>query len=453
MRLYHCFIFLSFLSFLVKTEDQPSPLSQSNETSLTPPDEQTTDDKKSLYIQNFLMCTEDGQCGLDSICSFRFERVHAIKYDAVKNTISVTNSKLPKHTNIKDLEICPDEEPNEEDDNEESENLKKTNNPNNNNIKNISPWIAVLQTFKSKKDKTKNIPTQGFCKRRIEGHLFSIKNEIDSHSTFYWDVADSVPSSGEIKTDGMVFVPANSVRYFMDTVYKTHIVRLVVGDQMVAEKTAHTQHKCKEEDACYFLYALCSQYYEDKKRYAEFMEQSLVENDEIENYCEMYTSECNNYASKKVDREQCVTNCLKIYWPETFNKIENNIKKYNNPTGFWESKNLHLKKTDQTNKNVDDSSILPTPYIMDCLIQTPEYKQFKDTKSSLSSLTVDTESSSAGWITAFIVISVILFIALVMLFCWVPYWGANGELTSYQVVSRRYLVSQTDTKPKEKSLF
>lgn len=371
--------------------------------------------EENLYVQEFIECVEEGQCGIMSVCSFKFDRVHSFNYDHKANKITHVKGTSLNHLKVDELSECPN--------NEESEDGSIP-------PEQTDAWLNILRKSKSKSDKTKTLPPNGVCKRTTEGHLFSISNKITSPLNFYWDVLDTFTTSTNVKADGAVFVPAGSTRYFLDTIYKTHTVRLVIGDQIVTETIARSQSKCKEEDACDLLYRLCYQYNEDQKRYSDYMDETTIDKD-LEYYCSIYTSECDHYASKKIDREQCVTNCLKTYWPETLKNVEKEVQRINSPMDVWMKKKGFNKKND--NKPSDSTTVIPSSYVMDCLIQSPEYKQFKETKNTLSSITVESTTSSSAW-AAITILIIIAVVALILLACWVPYWGENGALTTVQYI-------------------
>jgi hypothetical protein len=404
------------------------PLQQDNTTTVVvvPQQQQTQQDQDSLYGQDFIECLENGQCGLESVCSFRFERIHSFQYDSTaKKVHQILTSSSSKHSNkkVEELPLCPPiEEENEEVTDEEE----------------VAKWRALLRP---KAQGSKILESSGACRRDVEGHIFGISNHVSYPITFYWDILDTITSKSieqasassglPTKSDGVVFVPSGSTRYFIDTIYKTHTVRLLIGNQFVGETIAHAESKCKDIDACDFLYRLCYQYKEDQRRYSKIMPEGSIDKD-LEYYCDTYTTECDVYASRKLDREQCFAGCMQTYMPEMVSSISESMRKHNSPMAKWLKKKGKLvgkgggtlsgATTESNSRESEQLSI--ASHTLECMIETPEYKQFKDSKNTLTALTT-TDTSSTSWVVSIVVLCLFIGILILLLLCWIPYWGRD----------------------------
>jgi len=410
------FFILVVLAGLALSEDAPT---ETNSNTTLP----TTLSKDTFVAQEFIACVESGECGLSSICAFRFERRHSFHLDKTSGRIKHKAEGIG--ANVNDLPECPDtgtDASGDEDDEVVDGEL-------------IQKWLTIAHNKNVPKDKafvrgetykaptTNERETSGECKKIIEGHIFAVENRISNPILFYWDISDvfkEVATHGNpIKADGAIYVPAGTTRYFIDSVYKTHTIRLLIADQFVGEAIAKSQTRCKEMDACDFLYRLCYQYKEDQRKYKKWMEE--VSDGDMDYYCDLYTEECDQYAAKRIDREKCIGTCLQTYFPETVKTVSASIRKHNSQMVKWMKKNGHLDEA-SPEEIKSDATIIPSSYVTECLLETPDYVQYKDTKNTMMSLTTSsTDSLSSGWIVAIVLISVIAFIAVLLLLCWSPY--------------------------------
>lgn len=222
------------------------------------------------------------------------------------------------------------------------------------------------------------------CVPIAEGTIFGVTNALDYPLTFDWDVMDKGIAVGLVskpKISGKITVPPKSTRYFTDGIQKTHTARLKIGGEVVDRVVSEGGLKCSVDDTCDLLYRLCYQNQLDLDE-----DPSIINNDE--QMCKIYKNECNGFSKIKKNRETDLLNYLKTHFPSI----------------------------------VSPTTKIDSETVLEALIDAPDYKEFKLSKGHLLPTTTPTPTtSSAGFITAVVILSLFIMVLVTLMICWVPY--------------------------------
>lgn len=308
--------------------------------------------------QDFIKCMEKGKCGIESLCNFRFRKYHLSKSNDFTNTDKDTQARDPCNDDGKPFQPPP----------------ARSNVP-------VTPGSTV----------------KDLCVPIAEGFIFSVSNAMDYPVTFQWNVLDKILDVGlgelTTKKSGTVTVPANGIRYFTDSIYKTHTVRLFVRNEFVDEALAMEAKKCTVDDTCDLLFNMCYQNQESQLDKLESKDQIDTDDDEADLYmCKIYKKECGGFSKRKSDREKDLETYLRTRFPSYFMGDPKNHPKFDSES------------------------------TMECLIDSPTYKEFKSTNGNfIGAKWRDDDSLSASAIVGIVFFSIFLLVMIVILICFVKY--------------------------------
>jgi hypothetical protein len=318
-----------------------------------------TDEDEYVLSQDFIRCIEKGACGIESLCSFHFRKYHASRSN---NPSAIEEAKG----------LCEDEG---DDDLPTSESKSTT-----------------------KVHTTPKPVVNDLCSSIAEGYIFSVANGMDYPVKYHWDILDnsmfsSLALSSTTRTEGTIIVTPKSIRYFTDSIKKTHKVRLFVKNEFIHEALALEARKCSIDDTCDLLFRLCYQAKSDK------LEGLVNDTTNHETHmCRVYSNECEGFSKRKNDAAKELSAFLHQYVPSYF---------MNERIGAKDS----LSETD-------------SKLILEMLNDIPTYQKCKDIHGNFIAsdwADDDDDSLSASAIVAIVFMSLLILVLIVLVICWVPY--------------------------------